>query len=354
MGNGMRDGFDVPVRRAANEGGAYHWENLKMSLIHRMVRDMPAPGSFSQLCFAVSVLAAVSNVGAFQQVADLKYKPPLLRPAYEMGKGPSVIIDEAHYNFHTADERYEPFAEFLRRDGYRVQGRQQSLAPNSLQDVDVLVIANPLHERNVNDWSLPTPSAFAQGEIGALRAWVEQGGSLFLIVDHMPFPGAAGELARVFGMDFSNGYAKAGHWGRGQPNTFDYATGLKESAVTRGRSAHEQVTKVATFGGSAFKPARDAIPILVFSAGSVSFETKKAPGITPDAPRVSIESWCQGAVMKVGNGRIAVFGEAAMFSAQLAGPRDKLMGMNAPEAIQNHQLLLNVMHWLTRVPGMPD
>jgi len=28
--------------------------------------------------------------------------------------------------------------------------------------------------------------------------------------------------------------------------------------------------------------------------------------------------------------------------------------MNAPEAKQNHQLLANVLHWLTRAPGMPD
>ena len=29
-------------------------------------------------------------------------------------------------------------------------------------------------------------------------------------------------------------------------------------------------------------------------------------------------------------------------------------GMNAPEGKQNHQLLLNVMHWLTRAKGMAD
>ena len=29
-------------------------------------------------------------------------------------------------------------------------------------------------------------------------------------------------------------------------------------------------------------------------------------------------------------------------------------GMNAPEAAQNHQFLVNVMHWLTRLKGMRD
>jgi hypothetical protein len=92
----------------------------------------------------------------------------------------------------------------------------------------------------------------------------------------------------------------------------------------------------------------------VFGAGSVSLETKKAPGITPDAPAVPIEGWCQGAVLKFGKGRVAVFGEAAMFSAQLAGPQQMPVGMNSPEAPQNHQLLLNVMHWLTRAEGTRD
>ena len=82
----------------------------------------------------------------------------------------------------------------------------------------------------------------------------------------------------------------------------------------------------------------------------------KSESIGPgrQSEKVPIEGWCQGAVMKVGDGRVAVFGEAAMFSAQVAGPKQQPMGMNAPGAEQNHQLLLNVMHWLTRAKGMPD
>jgi hypothetical protein len=43
-----------------------------------------------------------------------------------------------------------------------------------------------------------------------------------------------------------------------------------------------------------------------------------------------------------------------MFTAQLAGIQRLRVGMNAPEASQNHQLLLNIMHWLTRVEGLSD
>jgi hypothetical protein len=301
----------------------------------------------------IVLLAAASSVPA-QQMPDLDYLPPLPRPAYESGKGPRVAIDEAHHNYHTAAGRYKPFAELLRRDGYRVSGFGQPLSSDSLSGVDALVIANALNERNVEDWSLPTPSAFTTDEIAAVRAWVEKGGAIFLIVDHMPFPGAAGDLARAFGVEFSNGFAASKATGRPETFIFTRGTGLMESAVTRGRGDQERVTEVATFVGSAFKAPKDAIPVLEFSANYLSLMPAKAWQFTAVALTEPLEGWCQGAVIKVGNGRVAVFGEAAMFSAQLAGPGRQKIGMNAPEAKQNHQLLVNVMHWLTRAQGIPD
>jgi hypothetical protein len=299
--------------------------------------------------FLTAIGLLVFPLGApAQQVVDSDYQPPLTRPAYAPNAGPRVAIDEAHHNFHTADGRYRPFAELLRRDGYRVRSFTEPLTSDRLRTADVLVIANPLHARNRNDWSLPTPSAFTDAEVSALRTWVEAGGALLLIADHMPFPGAASAVAAAFDVTFSNGYARDGNWRAGQTDIFAIDAGLIESAITRGRGADERVTRIATFGGSAFKPPAGAIPILVFGSGSVSRETTKAPGITSGAPSVAIDGWCQGAAWNVGRGRIAVFGEAAMFSAQRAGTEKRPMGMNAPEARQNHQLLLNVLRWLTR------
>ena len=306
------------------------------------------------ILFSGIVLLAATSIVSAQQVPDLEYKPPLPRPACESGQGPRVVIDEAHHNYHTADGRYQPFAGLLRRDGYRVDGLGRPLSADSLNGVEVLVIANALNERNVKDWSLPTPSAFTTDEIAAVRAWVEKGGSLFLIVDHMPFPGAAGALAKAFGVEFSNGFAVSKPTERPTTFTFRQGTGLQESAVTQGRGDQERVTEVATFVGSAFKPPKNATPVLVFSANFMSLKPDQAWQFTAATPKEPLEGWCQGAVMKVGNGRVAVFGEAAMFSAQLAGPGQQKMGMNAPEAKQNHQLLLNVMHWLTRAKDMPD
>ena len=78
---------------------------------------------------------------------------------------------------------------------------------DSLAEAQVLVIANSLAEANVKKWKLPTPSAFGDDEVAAIVEWVEGGGSLLLIADHMPFPGATADLAEAFGIFFSNGFA---------------------------------------------------------------------------------------------------------------------------------------------------
>jgi hypothetical protein len=82
-----------------------------------------------------------------------------------------------------------------------------SSTEKSLRGVDVLAIANALAEHNVDNWFLPTPSTFTKKEIEAVRRWGKGGGSLFLVADHMPWPGAAKKLAAAFGVRMLNGFA---------------------------------------------------------------------------------------------------------------------------------------------------
>jgi hypothetical protein len=124
------------------------------------------------------ILLTIEGFVLAQQEPDLNFKPALPRPAYESGKGPRIAIDEGHHNFHTADGRYKPFAQLLRRDGYRVDSLRQAFTAESLKSTDVLVISNALHERNAMDWSPPNPSAFTPDEITALQTWIKKGGSL--------------------------------------------------------------------------------------------------------------------------------------------------------------------------------
>ena len=300
----------------------------------------------SLMLFVTLTLALLSPGAGAQQVADSSFAPPIPSPAYAPGRGPAVLLDEAHFNFHTADGRYLPFAELLRRDGYVVRASTSRFSRASLRRGKILVIANALAERNQTDWSLPTPSAFSDEEIAAVCEWVKGGGSLLLIADHMPFAGAAEKLARALGIQFSNGYAVDESGPR--PMVFRRSDGsLRGSLVTGGRTDAERVDSVASFTGSAFQAERDVEPLLVLGPSVVSVMTSVAGQVSDETPRTPAGGWYQGAIMRFGKGRVAVFGEAAMFSAQLGGPDRIPMGMNAPIAAQNPQFLLNVMHWLS-------
>lgn len=282
-----------------------------------------------------------------QQVPDTDFKPKIEKPAFAEGKGLIVLLDEAHFNFHTAGGRYQTFADLLRRDGYVVNASKEKFSKESLAKGKILVIANALNESNKDDWSPPNPSAFTDEEVAAVREWVNAGGALLLIADHLPFPGAADKLASAFGIRFNNGYAHEPKEAPG-PLTFDLKKGsLLAHPITQGHSAAEKIDSVATFTGSAFQ-VDNGQPILKFSDDAEAFMPKKfGEAFTKDTPKTSIKGWLQGATLKVGKGRVAVFGEAAMFSAQLAGPNKSPMGMNAPIANQNPQFLLNVIHWLS-------
>jgi len=66
----------------------------------------------------------------------------------------------------------------------------------------------------------------------------------------------------------------------------------------------------------------------------------------PDNKPVSAAGRAQGLTMSFGKGRVVVLAEAAMLSAQLAARDGKPFGMNRA-GIDNRQLALNIMHWLS-------
>ena len=139
----------------------------------------------------VLLLLMIHITATAQQIADSAYSPVILHPEYPAGKGPVVFIDEGHFNFHTKDGRYMPFAKLLERDGYMVTGYTGTFRKPELAKGKILVIANALNEVNTQGWYLPTPSALTNKEIIEVKEWVSGGGLLFLIADHMPFAGAA-------------------------------------------------------------------------------------------------------------------------------------------------------------------
>lgn len=278
-----------------------------------------------------------------QQVADTLFNPPILNPAYALGQGSVVFIDEAHENFHTASGRFKPFAYLLQRDGYIVKPFSQAFSPETLSQVKILVVANALHPNNQTQWTLPTPSAFTEQEIAALQEWVKSGGSLFLIADHMPFPGAAEKLAASFGVKFYNGFAMKRKGS--SKDIFTLKKGLQECSLTSGRNESEKISSLQSFGGQAFQIPETAQPVIILNEEYQILLPQTAWKFTKDTPVMPGNNLAQGAYMPYGEGKVVIFGEAAMFTAQLAGGKSK-MGMNAPSAKQNAQFLLNTIHWL--------
>lgn len=280
-----------------------------------------------------------------QQLPDLNYRPIISHPAYAPGKGPVVFIDEGHFDLNTKGRRYQPFADLLERDGYVVLGYKGKFNREDLSKGKILVISNALNEVNIGHWYLPTPSAFTKREIAVVKNWVSNGGSLFLIADHMPMPGAAKELAAAFGFEMTNGFAmEPRHQG---PADFSFKDGtLTKSILTMGRNKKESVNHIVTFTGQAFNIPKEATPILTFNNRYVNFLPDTAWSINSKTRRYSAQGMSQGAFRKFGKGKIVVFGEAAMFNAQLIGPRKSKAGMNSPVANQNYKLLLNIIHWL--------
>jgi len=291
------------------------------------------------------LLLFVTGITNAQQIGDPDFNPPIFNPAYPPSEGSIICIDESHNNFHTIDGRYKPFADLLARDGYVVKPFKDSVTKKSLEAVDILVISNALNSRNTQDWTLPTPSAFNENEINNIVEWVRDGGSLFLIADHMPFPGAAQDLAEAFGFNLNNGFA-FDSTGTGTQLFIREDGTLKDNYITNGRTVLERVDSIYSFTGQAFQIPKDATPVLFLNENFISLMPDTAWNFKDDTEKISVSGWSQGAVIKFGSGKVAVWGEAAMFSAQIAGEKKVKVGMNAPKAKYNYQLLLNIIHWL--------
>lgn len=89
------------------------------------------------------LLAAFLPAVHAQQMPDNDFNYEILHPAYPGSKGPVITIDEAHWNFHTLEGRYSPFARLLAKDGYVLRAGKEKFTRASLEQTKILSLRMP-------------------------------------------------------------------------------------------------------------------------------------------------------------------------------------------------------------------
>ena len=292
---------------------------------------------------AIMVLLLSPPAGTAQQIADPHFNAAVAHPAYTKNF-PRVLFDEAHNNFHTAAGRYKPFADLIFSDGYQVVVNHEPFTKQSLQTFKILVIANALGAEEMDDEGADHP-AFTEAESDAVRDWIRGGGSLLLIADHAPFAAAAEVLAKRLGVDMSKGFttdAANSDKESNNPGFIVYSREnhlLADNVITNGRNDSERVNRVITFVGQSLKGPEGSDAFMKLADTAVD-------NIPATGKKISAAGRAQGVAFRLGKGRVVVLGETGMLSAQLTGRDDRPFGMNIPD-IDNKQLALNIMHWLS-------
>ena len=303
-----------------------------------------------EIYFYLFSLFLISATLSGQQVIDSTFTYEVKSPAYDFNTGPVILIDEFHNNDMSIKNRMFPLIKVLKDDGYRIKPLKESISSSSLAQSKLLVIIGALHGANVDNWKLPTPDALSDEEVIELMHWIHQGGNLLLVADHMPFPGAVKNLTHQLGVEWYNGFViDSINWGMSVFSKRDNT--LNQHEFLNGRAEFEQVNWVATYYGSGFK-IKDSSIVGLFSFNNkdiVSYQTVKAWEMGPNTPIIPSDKLYQAAIMNKGRGKVALIGEASLFSAQLVGKDENPVGINFQNDHQNLQFVLNLFHWLSGV-----
>lgn len=296
---------------------------------------------------ALLLTLLVFPVTLAQHLPDPNFKGEVEKPAFSKNT-PRVMFDEAHNNFHTSNSRYKPFADLLMNDGYRLVVNRQPFTKKSLASFKLLIIVNALGD-DIDEATAENP-AFTDEEQTVVRDWVRDGGSLLLIADPGPFAKATSGLAKQFGVEMFANFTEdsSNSAAEFQSSLIVYSRDNKQLTahpITAGREPAESVNRVIVFGGQSLKGPPDAVALLKLSNTSRDV----SQGTDGTTTVVTTKGTAQGLALKAGDGRLVVFGEADMLTALLGEPPDnEPIGMNFPN-VDNKQLALNVMHWLSGV-----
>jgi hypothetical protein len=182
-------------------------------------------------------------------------------------------------------------------------------------------------------------------------------------------------MGTAFGVDMSKGFTR-------DPSHSDPKTGnasfilysrdshnLASHPITEGGSPSERIGKVLTFTGQSLRGPEGSIPFLILGDRALDTMPPSQAAIQAAVASAAARARQSGATVRMGvpmqlnqshsaagrtqglafaygKGRVVVLGEAAMLTAQL-DPDGNKFGMNR-SGLDNRQLALNIMHWLSR------
>jgi len=277
---------------------------------------------------------------------------------------PSMLVDRGHNNLlWKADETDPVMHGFLVESGFQLRFNEGAYTRASLHGIQVVQTSNAFPLGDNEDWTQPATSAFSKDEIELLQEWVKTGGSLLVVVEHMPFPATYAGLLKAFGVEVSDGFAVDGAK-LDDLSEADVADAgylvfhrddglLADHPVLNGTLGFEEIDVVATDVGAAFLLPDGAVSLVTLGEGVVSLETENSWVFDEKTVYRDVKGWSQAGVIEYGSGRVAVLGDSFLFTAPgfLEPPfveqeKDILHGRH------NHLFTQNLIRWLAGLQGL--
>lgn len=288
--------------------------------------------------------------------ADAAYQPRDERPTWATD-GPAVLIDNAHWNSDTSAEGLAGFTALLGADGYRVLPDGNATRAEMLADARIGVVVNPrglsgIARGVVAALGLPSLTFFDDEalwvqEMETTVQWVENGGSLLLVVDEGPPARGALGLAARFGVALRGRLViDPGH---SEPRTPERLVFSRENhllgshPIVDGFPGAPAVNRVVTFGGQALVPPPDA-SILLLLGMSASEGSEAGDAAAP--ARNPVAGLAQALAFERGRGRVVVLGDATVITARVASD-GQTVGLGWPGS-NNERFARYIMRWLSR------
>ncbi len=111
--------------------------------------------------------------------------------------------------------------------------------------------------------------------------------------------------------------------------------GIADDPVTNGRTPGERIDSFLFATGAAFRLPPEGRSLLTFGPSFLSLLPEVAWQFSDTTRRERIGGWSGGGLLQVERGRLAIFGEIGIVAGRY------------PEGVQNRQLLMNTLHWLS-------